>query len=156
MNNQPTFRQAVATVLAELNPQPWDYTTPDGGITLTVIPAGLREDAGCAEVLIRLSAIGQFFDVEARIPSRDMPALIDALTGNRMWSYDTDDVWVQLAPFGGGGMLLALSEDLEANGEPQIHIPEEQRLPLASALRRALEVACGWEDEAEAGGSDGR
>lgn len=91
--------------------------------------------------------MGQFFDAEAGIPSRDLPAMIDALIGNRRWSYDTlDDVAVVLTPFGGGGMLLALSVDLEAEDEPQIHIPEAQRLPLASALRRALDVARAWEE----------
>lgn len=139
------FHTALNSVAADLTPQPWDYTTHDGVITLTVIPAGLREDPGCAEVLIRISAIGQFFDVEARMPSRDLPAMIDALTGNRLWSYDTDDVWAQLAPFGGGGMMLTLSEDLEDDDAPQIHIPEAQRLPLASALARALDVARSWE-----------
>ncbi|KOX32811.1 MULTISPECIES: hypothetical protein [Streptomyces] len=139
------FHTAIASVTADLTPQPWTYTTHDGGITLTVVPAGLREDPGFAEVILRIGAIGQFFDVEACIPSREMPALIDALTGNRMWSYDTDDVWAQLTPFGGGGMLLTISEDLEADDEPQVHVPEGQRMPLASALRRALDVARGWE-----------
>jgi hypothetical protein len=73
--------------------------------------------------------------------------MIDALTSNRLWSYDTlDDVGVQLTPFGGGGMILAISVDLEADDEPQTWIPESQRLPLASALRRALDVARAWED----------
>lgn len=139
------FRDALNNVIAELTPQPWDYTTPDGITTLTVIPAGLREDPGCAEVLIRIKAVGQFFAVEAGIPSRDLPAMIDALSGNRLWSYDTDDVWAELTPFGGGGMILTITEDLEDDDAPQIHIPEAQRLPLASALRRALDVARGWE-----------
>jgi hypothetical protein len=140
------FQNALNTVVAELTPQPWDYTTHDGITTLTVVPAGLREDPGCAEVLIRIRAMGQFFDAEAGIPSRDLPAMVDALTGNRTWSYDTlDDVTATLTPFGGGGMLLTLSVDLEAEDEPQIHIPETQRLPFASALRRALDVARGWE-----------
>jgi hypothetical protein len=139
------FHTALNQVIAELTPQPWDYTTHDGGITLTVIPAGLREDPGCAEVLVRIKAIGQFFAVEAGIPSRDMPAMIDALSGNRMWSYDTDDAWAQLAPFGGGGMILTITEDLEDDDAPEIHIPEQQRMPFASALRRALDVAQGWE-----------
>lgn len=139
------FRDALNTVIAELTPQPWDYTD-NAGTTLTVIPAGLREDPGCAEVIVRIKAIGQFFDADAGVPSRDLPAMIDALTANRLWSYDTlDDVGVQLTPFGGGGMILAVSVDLEADDEPQIHIPEAQRLPLASALRRALDVARGWE-----------
>lgn len=140
------FHQALNTVLAELTPQPWEYTD-NGGTTLTVIPAGLREDPGHAEVLIHITALGQLFDAEAGVPSRDLPGMIDALTGNRPWSYDTlDDVLAELTPFGGGGMLLTLSEDPEAVEEqPQIHIPEQQRLPLASALRRALDVARGWE-----------
>jgi hypothetical protein len=139
------FRDALNTIRAELTPQPWDYTD-NAGTTLTVIPAGLREDPGCAEVTVRIKAIGQFFDADAGIPSRDLPAMIDALTGNQVWSYDTlDDVGVQLTPFGGGGMILAISVDPEADDEPQIHIPETQRLPLASALRRALDVARGWE-----------
>jgi hypothetical protein len=139
------FNTALNTVRAELTPQPWDYTD-NAGTTLTVIPAGLREDPGCAEVIVRIRALAQFFDADAGIPSRDLPAMIDALTGNQVWSYDTlDDVCVQLTPFGGGGMILAISVDLEADDEPQIHIPEVQRLPLASALSRALDVARGWE-----------
>lgn len=139
------FRDALNNVIAELTPQPWDYTD-NAGTTLTVIPAGLREDPGCAEVIVRIKAIGQFFDADAGIPSRDLPAMIDALTDNRPWSYDTlDDVGVELAPADRGGMRLTLSVDLEDN-QPEILVPESQRLPLASALRRALDVARGWED----------
>lgn len=140
------FRQALDTVIAELTPQPWYYTTHDGGITLTVIPAGLREDPGCAEVLIRISAIGQFFDAEAAPTTTHLPAMIDALTMNKSWSHDTDDFTIGLMPSGGGGMWLTVSEDLEAvEDQPQIHIPEAQRMPLVSALRRAADVAAGWE-----------
>lgn len=140
------FQTALNSVIADLTPQPWDYTTHDGGTTLTVIPAGFREDPGCAEVIVRIKAIGQFFDADASIPSRDLPAMIDALAGNRLWSYDTDEVLAELTPFGGGGMILTVTEDLEDDDAPQIHIPEEQRLPLASALSRALDVARSWED----------
>jgi hypothetical protein len=141
------FHQAINTVIAELAPQPWDYTTHDGGITLTVTPAGLREAPGDAEVMIRISALGQFFDVAAGIPSRDMPAMIEALTGNQPWSHDTDSALCELAPAAAGGMWLTVSEDDdEADDQPQIHIPEAQRLPFASALRRATDVARGWED----------
>lgn len=129
---------------ANLTPQPWDYTD-NAGTTLTVIPAGLREDPGAAEVIVRITAIGQFFDADVGIPSRDLPAMIEALTGNRLWSYDTDEVLAELTPFGGGGMILTVTEDLEDDDAPQIHIPEAQRLPLASALSRALDVARSWE-----------
>lgn len=139
------FRTALNTVTAELTPRPWDYTD-NAGTTLTVVPAGLREDPGRAEVIVRIKAIGQFFDADAGIPSRDLPAMIDALTTNRVWSYDTlDDVGVELAPAGAGGLRLILEVDLD-DDQPEILIPEAQRLPLASALRRALEVARGWED----------
>ena len=139
------FNDALTNVIADLTPRPWDYTD-NAGTILTVIPAGLREDPGCAEVIVRIKAIGQFFDADAGIPTRSLPAMIDALTGNRLWSYDTlDDVGINLTPFGGGGMILAISVDLEADDEPQIHVPEEQRLPLAAALGRALDVARSWE-----------
>lgn len=139
------FQNALNTAIAELTPQPWDYTDATG-TTLTVIPAGLREDPGCAEVIVRIRALAHSVDIEAGVPSRDLPSMIDALTGNRLWSYDTlDDITVILTPFGGGGMLLALSEDLDATEESQVHVPEEQRLPLASALSRALDVARAWE-----------
>ena len=138
------FQDAINTVIAELTPKPWDWTN-NAGTTLTVIPAGLREDAGRAEVIIRIKAIGQFFDADAGIPSRDLPALIDALTNNQPWTYDTlDDVGVELSP-AKGCMRLILEVDVE-DDQPEILIPEAQRLPLASALRRALDVARGWED----------
>lgn len=140
------FQDAMRTVTAELTPQPWDYTSVDG-TTLRVIPAGLREDPGMAEILVRLTT-PDADPIEAGIITPDLPAMIDALTGNRLWSYETlVGVWCELTPFGGGGMLLSLSEDVEAvEAQPMIHIPEVQRLPLASALRRALDVARGWED----------
>ena len=138
------FRQAINTVIAELTPQPWDYAD-NAGTTLTVIPAGLREDPGCAEVIVRIKAIGQFFDANAGIPSRDLPAMIDALTNNQSWTYDTlDDVGVELAPASRGGMWLTLAVDLD-DDQPDFLIPEAQRLPLASALSRALDVARAWE-----------
>ncbi|WP_328545380.1 hypothetical protein [Streptomyces europaeiscabiei] len=140
------FRDALNTVLAELTPQPWDYTDTSG-TTLTVIPAGLREDPGMAEVYVRITAPGAE-PIEAGILTTDLPAMIDALTGNQMWSYETlIGVWCDLVAFGGGGMLLILSEDPEAvEAQPQVHVPEPQRLPLASALGRALDVARSWED----------
>ncbi|MDX3165882.1 hypothetical protein PV516_19030 [Streptomyces scabiei] len=131
---------------ADRTPRPWDYTAPGDITTLTVVPAGLRADPGCAEVRVRISALGQFFDADAGIPSRDIPAMIDALTANQQWSYDTpDDVGVELAPSTRSGMWLTLSVDLEADDEPQIHIPETLRLPLTSVLQAALTVARGWE-----------
>lgn len=139
------FNDALNQVIAELTPQPWDYTDTSG-TTLTVIPAGLREDPGMAEILIRITTPGTE-PIEAGIITTDLPVMIDALTGNRLWSHETlVGTWCELVPFGGGGMLLILSDDPEAvEAQPQVHVPEAQRLPLASALRRALDVARGWE-----------
>lgn len=139
------FRTALHTVIAELTPQPWDYTDT-AGTTLTVIPAGLREDPGCAEVYVMITT-SKPETAQAAIATRHLPRMIAALTHNRMWSHDTlDDVCCGLTPFRGGGMLLTLSGDAEAvAGIPQVHVPEAQRLPLASALRRAWDVARGWE-----------
>lgn len=142
------FRNALDAAIAEITPQPWDWTN-NAGTTLTIIPAGLRSDSGDAEVIVRISALAQFFDAEAGIPTSDLPALIEALTENQPWSYDPigGDFDVELAPLSHGGMLLALAEDPDdLDGQPQIVLPEEQRLPLASALRRAMDVARGWED----------
>ena len=116
----------------------WDYITHDGITTLTVIPTSLPDRTG---VIVRIKAIGQFFDADAKIPSHDMPAMIDALTGNQPWTYDTpEDVGVEMIPAARGGMWLTVSVDLD-DDQPQILVPESQRLPLASALRRALDAA---------------
>lgn len=142
------FRTALNSIHTYLTPQPWDHTTGDGR-TITVIPAGLPADPGNAEVTIRITG-SDHTAAEAGIPSSDLPTMTDALTSNRRWTYDTiDDHVVELTPYGGGGMLLTLTDDPDTVDEqPQIHIPETQRLPLASALRRALDVARDWETPA--------
>ncbi|MFE2969883.1 hypothetical protein ACFXKC_40700 [Streptomyces sp. NPDC059340] len=153
------FNDAISIVTAELTPQPWDYTTPDG-TTLRVIPAGLREDAGYAEVLIRITradatGLGEFGITgpdgrgvaEVGVTTTGLPALIDALTERIAWEDtalvlgaltvvpDVDGVMVVVAEIHGRDQEVTVSTVL----------PEAQRLPLASALRRALDVARGWE-----------
>lgn len=141
------FRDALNIVIGDITPQPWDYTT-NAGTTLTVIPDGLRADKGDAEVTVRITALAQFFDAEAGIPTRDLPAMIQALTEGQPWTYRTlIGVDVELTPLSGGRTLLVVTADEGDPDEyPQIEIPERERLPLASALRRALDVARGWED----------
>jgi hypothetical protein len=140
------FHNALNTVIAELTPQPWDYTT-NARTTLTVIPAGLRAEPGDAEVIVRISAIGQFFDAEAGIPTRNLPGMIKALTERQPWSYTTIlDVAVELTLLGGDMLLVVTADEGDPDECPQIQIPAAQRLPLASALTRALDVAHGWED----------
>lgn len=160
------FNDALNTVIAELTPQPWDYTTPDA-TTLTVIPAGLREDPGCAQVLIRISGplVTGLHDfgitgpatkgaAEAGVTTTTLPSLIAALEGRAGWEQAEgwgDPTRIVVTPtldvtvtegHHDGGVWVEVTES--------VRLPEKQRLPLASALRRALDVAHGWEDSPQA------
>jgi hypothetical protein len=143
------FYNALNTVIAELTPQPWDYTTPDG-VTLTVIPASLREAQGYAEVMVRATA-DKATAAEIGITTTYMVSLLHALETRTRWEHSTP--WgsdLDVMPGDDGGMVLVVTEtDYETQGHPTtavtVLVPEEQRLPLASALRRALDVARGWE-----------
>ena len=152
------FQHAIATVIAELTPQPWDYTA--GGATLTVIPAGLREDYGRAEVTIRIT-YSTTHAPEIGITTADMPGLLAALENGTGWRHTTilDDRLTVTAADADGVILIVTDVVYDSAARERtasVHIPEEQRLPLASALRRALDVARGWEDAPKAGESDGR
>lgn len=117
--------------------QPWAYTAYDGA-TLTLIP-------GADEVLVRITAGAK--TTEDSIPTAYLPAMAEALTGKRIWMEDmSNEMWCELTP-NVDGMMLSLSESPDAvEREAQIHIPEAQRLPFASALARALDVARAWEE----------
>lgn len=148
-----TFRNAYDHLTAEVTPRPWEYTTPDG-TTLTVIPAGLAADRGCAEVMVRITA-GRMLAVEAGITTADLPGLVGALDLRRAWEHTTlvGDM-VDTAPQSDGGVLLTVTKldwpDGTAASRREttaaIRLPAKQRSPLASALRRAGDVAEGWED----------
>lgn len=162
------FRDALNIVTSELTPQPWDYTTPDG-TTLRVIPAGLRADKGTAEVNIRITradATG-LYDygitgpnsrnvAEVGVPTSLLPALIDALTQQAVWRNDClvagtlTVVAGEIAamPDDAGGVLMAVTEVHSADRQETVvmRLPEAQRMPLAAALARALDVARSWED----------
>lgn len=140
------FRQALDTVHAELTPQPWTHATPVG-TTLTVIPAGLPAAPGEAEVTIRIAA-GHTTAAEVGITTAAMPGLLAALEANEAWEHTTvlRDL-VSVTPTDDGGVDMTVTEN---NGpEPAftatVVLPGAQRLPLASALRRAADVAAGWE-----------
>lgn len=161
------FKDAFSTVIAELTPQPWDYTDAEG-TTLRVIPAGLRADQGAAEVNIRItrgdaSGLAEFGITtpnsrgvaEVGVPTRLVPALIEALTQRTVWRDESlvsgtlivvaNDV---ASMPDGDGVLVAVTEVHSADREETVamRLPDAQRLPLASALARALDVARGWED----------
>jgi hypothetical protein len=152
------FRDALNTAIAELTPQPWDYTTPDG-TTLRVIPAGLCEAPGYAEVLIRITrpdATGLYAYgitgpdsrgvAEVGVTTTGLPGLIEALTSGTGWE-DAGLVCGTLAVRpGAGGVLVTVTEvhSSERQETVTVLLPEVQRMPFASALRRALDVARGW------------
>ena len=147
------FRDAINIAIAELTPQPWDYTTPDG-TRLRVIPEGLRQDPGNGVVEIQIveAAHVQVTPDGPEYPMRtvDVPGLIDALTGRAEWTTtDFGDV-LTVRPEEGGIRLAYTVYDRDTTGQPAdvdrtVFVPEVQRLPLASALRRALDVARDWE-----------
>ncbi|MFI7293977.1 hypothetical protein [Streptomyces sp. NPDC050121] len=156
------FNTALNSVIADLTPQPWDYTAADGA-TLTVIPAGLREDPGAAEVYLRVTR-DKTHAAQAAITTTDLPALIAALsepvTGpwehephypdgtekGRIGTWLGDMYGLALNPMQDGFTLTAIEETDAGVVAASITLPEAQRLPLASALRRALDVARSWED----------
>lgn len=154
------FNDALNITLAELTPQPWDYTAPDGA-TLRVIPAGLHESAGYAEVLIRITradATG-LYDygltgpdsrgvAEVGVTTTDLPKVIEALTERGWWADNTLISGALLVAAASGGVVVGVTEEHGAGQHVDVGmvLPESQRLPLASALRRAMDVARGWED----------
>ncbi|WP_230992390.1 hypothetical protein [Streptomyces endocoffeicus] len=81
----------------------------------------------------------------------DMAGLIDALTNRTEWT--TPGGWgeaLTVRPEGDGMRLAYTVWAGDTTGQPAdvdhtVLVPEGQRLPLASALRRALDVARGWE-----------
>jgi hypothetical protein len=157
------FRKAFHQNIADLTPQPWDWTTPDGA-TLTVIPAGLpHAEPGTAEVYLRITR-NKLHAAQAAITTTDMPALIAALsepvTGHwehephypdgtpkgRIGTWLGDDYGLALNPMQDGFSLTAMEDTGGGIVAASLTLPEAQRLPLASALRRALDVSRSWED----------
>lgn len=142
------FRDAIAHVIADLTPQPWDYTTPDGA-TLTVIPEGLPSDVGYAEVTIRVT-VDKHTAAEINLMTVALPGVIAALETSADGEFFTvtDDA-LTLTPTDAGGVTTTVRERRYSANVPDatavIHLPATQRMPFASALRRALDVARGWE-----------
>jgi len=149
------FHQALNVVIGELTPQPWDYSTSDG-TRLRVIPEGLRQGPGDGVVLIQICPSAHVAVTpdgpEFSVRTADMPGLINALIDRREWT--TEDGWsdvLTVRPEGDGMRLAYTVWARDTTGQPAdvdrtVLLPEEQRLPLASALSRATDVAVGWED----------
>lgn len=140
------FQAALNTFLADLTPHPWDYTNGDG-TTLTVIPAGLREGPGQAEVMIRISR-AKTPAAEIGIPSATLPDLIASLEAGREWTFRDYEEQLVVVCGRAPGVVVVDSTYHAVGDQPAvavIDIPAGHLLPLASALQRALDVARGWE-----------
>lgn len=146
----PDFTNALNAVIAELTPQPWDYATPEG-VTLTVIPVGLKQDPGEAEVTIRVTE-DKTTAAGVDVTTTDLPDLIAALSEQRRGQISTLLNGSVIVRPDGDGVLLSVNEATwddqghESHTTTTIHLPGGQRMPLASALARALDVARAWED----------
>jgi hypothetical protein len=154
------FNTALNSVIADLTPQPWDYTMASG-TTLRVIPAGLRADKGAAEVNIRITrpdATGLYSYgitgpnsrgvAEVGVPTAVLPTLIKALTEKELWEDNTliDGALYMRPDVSGVAVVVTEIHSVERQEEVSASLPEAQRLPLASTLARALDVAKSWEE----------
>ena len=148
------FQTAVNSLIADLTPQPWDWWTPDG-TRLRIIPEGLRQDPGDGVVEIQIveAAHVQAVPDGPEYPMRtvDVPGLIAALTERVEWTTRDWGDYLTLRPEGDGMRLAYTVYGRDTTGQPAdidrtIWLPETQRLPLAAALARALDVARSWED----------
>jgi hypothetical protein len=156
------FNTALNHTIADLTPQEWTHTTPDAH-TIRVIPAGLTASQGDAEVMLRISGplvTGLYaYDItgpntrgaaEVGITTTVLPQLIAALEGQTGWEHAdgwSDPTGITVTPtlqvtvtegHHDGRGWVAVTES--------VRLPESERMPLASALRRALDVAKSWED----------
>jgi hypothetical protein len=160
------FHDALNSVIADLTPQPWEYTSADG-TTLRIIPAGLRADRGEAEVYVRATrsdatGLGDYGITgpksrgvaDVGVSTSLLPGLIAALTERTVWRNDclvagtlTVLAGAIAATPDGDNVAVCVTEvhSEERKETVAMLLPDAQRLPLASALQRALDVARAWE-----------
>jgi hypothetical protein len=155
------FHTALTQTIADLTPQPWTHTSSDAH-TLRVIPAGLTAGQGDAEVMLRISGplvTGLYaYDLtgpntrgaaEIGVTTTVLPQLIAALEGRTGWEHAdgwSDPTGITVTPT----LHVTVTEGHHDGREwiavtESVQLPEQQRMPLASALRRALDVAKSWE-----------
>jgi hypothetical protein len=154
------FRTFYNAVIADITPQPWTYAD-QAGTTLTVVPAGLSADPGCAEVNLRIEQADASGCAEFGITTPDskgvaevgimtghLPKLISALTEGVPWEDTRLSLGAAAVTPGEAGVVVCVTEWHAQGVEVAVSmtLPPQQRLPLASALRRALDVAKSWED----------
>lgn len=150
------FRTALSSAITDLTPRPWEHTTNDG--TLTVIPAGLPEAPGAGEVYVRIT-LDKTHAAQCAVTTTDLPALIAALSEPITTDWELIAHWPDGTPKpalldGGitltpttGGFTITVTEETSRTSTVTagLTLPNQERLPLASALRRALDVARSWE-----------
>jgi len=87
-------------------------------------------------------------DAEAGVPTAILPDLIQALTDRETWEDNTLIAGALFVRPDVSGVAVTVTEihSVERQEEVFASLPEAQRLPFASALCRALDVAKGWED----------
>jgi hypothetical protein len=130
------FRTALGMVLAELTPQPWTYTNTEN-ITLRIEPACMPAGRDEAEVVFYVGEVMEW----VRTP--DVQRLVDALTAGESWD-DSDYGWGLDVEVDDEKVRVSIVQD---RVPASVTLPASQRMPLVSAIRRALDVARGWEDD---------
>ncbi|MDX3695043.1 hypothetical protein PV726_32835 [Streptomyces europaeiscabiei] len=140
-NERPLdFRDALNIV----TPQPWDHTVDGRTITVRI-------------------TVSKTTAAEAAITTTDLPALIGALDEplTQIWEHQPhrpdgtakprlgerwgDDYGMSLAPVGEGFRVTVAEDTGDGIEGASVTLPQAQRRPFASALRRALDIAHGWE-----------
>lgn len=156
------FPDAIGGLLAELTPSP-GTTPPRTAPPSASSPLGLRSNPGEAEVLIRITSpdVSGLYEfgltgpatkgaAEIGITTADLPTLVTALEEQAGWEHAEgwgDPTRVLVAPT----LQVTVTEGHHDDGRwiavtEVVQLPQGQRLPLAAALRRAWDVAVGWED----------
>lgn len=153
------FRTFYNAVIADITPQPWTYTDQTG-TTLTVVAAGHSANPGQAEVNLRIeqadaTGCAEFGITtpssrgvaEVGVTTRYLPELIGALTEGAPWEDVSLSLGAASVTPGEAGVAVSITEWHTADVQVTVSmtLPPKQRLPLASALARALDVARSWE-----------
>lgn len=131
------FNDALGMLLAEITPRPWAYTDAHGS-TLTIEPAGLPAERDEAEVVFSVGEAAEWL----RTPA--VERLVEALTAGESWA-DADYGWGLTVEITGETVTVSVIHD---HVPAPVVLPASERMPLVSAIRRALDVARGWEDDA--------
>ncbi|MET8978501.1 hypothetical protein ABZX85_23075 [Streptomyces sp. NPDC004539] len=130
-------------------PVPWDWWTSDG-TRLRVVPDGYLLESGDLDLYVEVQ-ICPSAHIQ-RVPSGrsylmrpdDVPGLVAGLTDRTAWTTPGTGEGLTVRPEG-DGMRLVYALYAQGNlRDYSMVVPEEQRLPLVSALSSALELTRAW------------